>query len=152
VDATTTAVDDILARHPQVTGNLISVLHDVQSRFGYLPEEALRHLARKSGVPITRLYGIATFYRFFSLTPKGRHRIHVCLGTACHVKGGQRVLEEFERRLGVGAGETTPDMRYTLDQVRCVGACSFAPAVVVDETLYAGATTKKVTDILKKHR
>ena len=145
-------VDDILARHPQVTGNLISVLHEVQSLYNYLPEDALRHLAKKSGVPITRLYSIATFYHFFSLKPKGRHQVHVCLGTACHVKGGQRVLEEFERKLGVAAGETTPDMRYTVDEVRCVGACSFAPAVVVGETMYADVTPKKVSEILKKHR
>jgi len=145
-------VDDILARYPQVTGNLISVLHEVQSHYNYLPEDALRHLAKKSGVPITRLYGIATFYHFFSLKPKGRHQIHVCLGTACHVKGGQRILEEFERKLGVAAGETTRDMRYTVNEVRCVGACSFAPAVVVGDTMYADVTPKKVSDILKKHR
>jgi NADH-quinone oxidoreductase subunit E len=145
-------VDDILTRHPQVTGNLISVLHEVQSHYSYLPEDALRHLARKSGVPITRLFSIATFYHLFSLQPKGRHQIHVCLGTACHVKGGHRILEDFERKLGVRAGETTPDMRYTVDEVRCVGACSFAPAVVVGETMYAGVTPKKVSEILKKHR
>jgi NADH:ubiquinone oxidoreductase subunit E len=153
VDATDLKpVDDILVRHPRVTGNLISVLHEVQSHYSYLPEHALRHLAKKSGVPITRLYSIATFYHFFSLEPKGRHQIHVCLGTACHVKGGQRVLEEFERKLGVRAGETTPDLRYTVDEVRCVGACSFAPAVVVGETMYADVTPKKVSDILRKHR
>lgn len=145
-------VDGILTRYPQVTGNLISVLHEVQTHYGYLPEDALRHVARKSGVPITRLYGIATFYHFFSLKPKGRHQIHVCMGTACHVKGGQRVLEEFERKLGVSAGETTPDMKYTVNEVRCVGACSFAPAVVVGETMYADVTPKKVADILKRHK
>ncbi len=146
------AVDDILARHPEVKGNLISILHEVQSHYQYLPEEVLRHLAGRTGVPVTRLYGIATFYHFFSLKPKGRHQIHVCLGTACHVKGAHRVLDEFERRLGVRAGETTPDMRYTVDEVRCVGACSFAPAVVVGEKMYAEVTPRKVADILKRHR
>lgn len=142
--------DEILDGCPQVTGNLISVLHDVQSRYGYLPEEVLRHVAERTGVPITRLYGIATFYHHFSLTPKGRHQIHVCLGTACHVKGGARILEDLERRLGVKAGETTPDRNYSVSDVRCVGACSFAPVVVVDGATCGGMSPKKVADVLKK--
>ncbi len=145
-------VDEILGRFPEVTGNLISVLHEVQSRYSYLPEEVLRHLAGKTGIPITRLYSIATFYHFFSLKPKGRHQIHVCLGTACHVNGGQRILDDVERRLGVKAGETTADMRYSVSDVRCVGACSFAPVVIVDESTYGEVTPKKVSDILKKHK
>lgn len=143
-------IDEILARHPQVNGSLIAVLQEVQAHCNYLPEEALRHLSAQAGIPITRLYSIASFYHFFSLKPKGRHQIHVCLGTACHVKGGQRILEDFERRLGVKSGETTADGLYTLNDVRCIGACSFAPAVVVDEHVYAHVTSKKVTDILKK--
>ncbi len=145
------AVDEILERHPQVTGNLISILHEVQSRCGYLPEAALRHLSLRTGVPITRLYGIATFYHFFSLKPKGRHQVHVCLGTACHVKGGKRIIDELERSLGVKAGETTADMRFSLGEVRCVGACSFAPVVMVDEAMHGEVTPKQVTDLLKKH-
>jgi NADH-quinone oxidoreductase subunit E len=144
-------VDEILARHPRITGNVISVLHDVQSAYGYLPAEVLRHLAARTGVPITRLYGIASFYHLFSLEPKGRHRVHVCLGTACHVKGGRRILDEVERRLGIRAGETTLDLRYSVSEVRCVGACSFAPVVVVDESTYGEVTTRKVPEILGKH-
>jgi NADH:ubiquinone oxidoreductase subunit E len=145
------AVDEALARHPRVTGNLIAILHDVQSRCGWLPEPALRHLSARTGVPVTRLYGIASFYHFFSLTPKGRHQVHVCLGTACHVKGGRRILDDLERRLGVRSGETTPDRRFSVDEVRCVGACSFAPVVVVDEAAHGEMTAKKLSDLLKKH-
>jgi NADH:ubiquinone oxidoreductase subunit E len=147
-----TAVDEILERHPQVTGNVIAILHDVQSRYGWLPEPVLRHLSGKTGVPITRLYGIASFYHFLSLKPKGRHQLHVCLGTACHVKGGARILDDLERRLGIEAGETTPDMRYSLDEVRCVGACSFAPVVVVDQSTHGEMTPKRLADLLKKQR
>jgi NADH-quinone oxidoreductase subunit E len=143
--------DEILARHPRVSGNVIAILHEVQSRYGHLPEDVLRHVARETRIPITRLYGIATFYHLFSLEPMGRHRIHVCLGTACHVKGARRILDDVERRLGVKAGETTPDLRYTLDDVRCVGACSFAPVVVVDDSAHGGMTPKKVADLLKRH-
>ena len=123
-------VDNILARHPQVTGNLITVLHEVQSHYNYLPQDALYYLAQRTGIPITRLYSIATFYHFFSLKPKGKQTIHVCTGTACHVKGAARVMDELERRLGIKAGETTPDLQFTVNEVRCVGACSFAPVVV----------------------
>lgn len=146
-----TPVDQILSRYPEITGNLISVLHEIQSHYNYLPEDALRHLSKQSGVPVTRLYSIATFYHFFSLKPKGRHQIHVCLGTACHVKGGQRVLDEVKRRLGVNEGETTADGKYTVNEVRCVGACSFAPVVVVDNDTHCGMTSRKVPDILKKY-
>lgn len=143
-------VDDILAGYPEVRGSLIAVLHEIQSHYQYLPEDALRHLAERTGVPITRIYSIATFYHLFSLTPKGKHQIHVCLGTACHVKGSPRILDEFKRTLGVGEGETTADMRFSLDAVRCIGACSLAPVVVVDQETHGGVTAKKAVDILKK--
>lgn len=144
-------VDDILENYPEVTGNLISILHEIQSHYNHLPEDALRHLAAKTGVPITRLYSIATFYHFFSLTPKGKHQVRVCLGTACHVKGGQRILDEMKRKLGVNEGETTPDMQFTLDAVRCIGACSLAPVVVLDNDTHSNVTSKKALTILKNY-
>jgi len=147
----TKKINGILENYPDIKGNLISVLHEIQSLYNYLPEEALRYLSRKTRVPLTRLYSIATFYHFFSLTPKGRHQVHVCLGTACHVKGSQRVLDEVERRLCVKEGETTDDMRYTVDAVRCVGACSLAPVMVVDKDTHSNVTSKKAMDILKKY-
>ena len=144
-------VDDILSRHLQVTGNLITVLHEVQSHYNYLPQDALYYLAKRTGIPITRLYSIATFYHFFSLKPKGRQQIHICTGTACHVKGAQRILDELERKLGIRPGETTPDLQFTINEVRCVGACSFAPVVVAGGETYGEVTSRKITDILKRH-
>lgn len=145
-------VDAILLQYPEITGNLISVLHEIQSHYHYLPEDALRHLSKRTGVPITRLYSIATFYHLFSLTPKGRHQIHVCLGTACHVKGSQRVLDELKRKLQIDEGETTPDGEFSLDAVRCVGACSLAPVMVVDKDTHSNISSKKALDTLKKYK
>ena len=148
----TDPIDGILSRYVEVTGNLISLLHEVQSHFGYLPKDALYYLAKKTGIPITRLYSIATFYHFFSLKPKGRHEIHACTGTACHVKGASRILDELKRKLGIEAGETTPDMQFTLNEVRCVGACSFAPVVVVGDRTYGEVSSRKISEILKKYQ
>jgi len=143
-------VDDILARHLEVTGNLISVLHEVQSHYGYLPKDVLYYLSKQTGIPITRLYSIATFYHFFSLKPKGRHQIHVCTGTACHVKGAERILDELRRKLGIEAGETTADRQFSLSEVRCVGACSFAPVVVVGNETHGEVNSKAISKIIKK--
>jgi NADH:ubiquinone oxidoreductase subunit E len=145
------AIDKILEKFPEIKGNLISILHEVQSLENYLPEGSLRYLSQKTGVPLTQLYGIATFYHFFSLTPKGRHQIFVCLGTACHVKGSPRILGEVKKRLGAEEGDTTGDMRFTLNTVRCVGACSFAPVLLVDQDTHGNVAPKQVTDILNRY-
>ena len=143
-------VNDILARHLEVTGNLISVLHEVQSYYGYLPQDVLYYLAQQTGIPITRLYSIATFYHFFNLKPKGRHQVQVCTGTACHVKGAARILDELTRKLGIEPGETTPDRRFSLGLVRCVGACSFAPVVVVGNQTHGEVTSKMISKLIKE--
>jgi len=119
------------------TRALIQVLQDVQDRFHWLPPEALEHVAGALGVPLVQVYGVATFYRSFSLEPRGRHICTVCLGTACHVRGGAAVLEHFERTLGIAAGGTTPDGKYTLERVNCLGACALAPLAVVDARYYS---------------
>lgn len=144
-------IDQILTDFPEIKGNLISILHEVQSLYNYLPEESLRYLAHKINVPLTQLYGIATFYHFFSLTPKGRHSVNVCLGTACHVKGSPRILSLVKRKLGIDEGETTADMGFTLNTVRCIGACSLAPVMVVDKDTHGNVTTPIVQEILKKY-
>ncbi len=144
-------IDEVLRKYPDVKGNVIAILHGVQAAYHYLPESALRYVAKQTGVPLTRLYSIATFYHFFSLTPKGRHELNVCLGTACHVKGSRRVMDEVEQRLSVEEGGTTGDMRFTLRAVRCIGACSLAPVMVVDKDTYSNVTAKKAVDILKKY-
>ncbi len=127
---------------------LIRVLQDVQERYGWLPPEALEHVAAALGVPLVRVYGVATFYRSFSLSPRGRHVCTVCLGTACHVRGGAAVLDGFERRLGVPAGRTTPDGRYTLERVNCLGACALAPLAVVDGRAHGRMDEGQVEAIL----
>jgi NADH:ubiquinone oxidoreductase subunit E len=144
------AIDRILEEFPEISGNLISILHAVQALENYLPEGSLRYLSKKTGVPLTRLYAIATFYHFFSLIPKGKHRIHLCQGTACHVKGSPRILNEVKKRLRVEEGETTEDRRFTLETVRCVGACSLAPVMVVDDKTHGNLVLKDVPNILKK--
>jgi len=127
---------------------LIQVLQDVQDRFHWLPPEALEHVAEALGVPLVQVYGVATFYKIFSLSPHGRHVCTVCLGTACHVRGGVAVLEQFERKLGISAGQTTPDGAYTLERVNCLGACALAPLAVVDGRYYGQMTEARVESIL----
>jgi len=127
---------------------LIQVLQDVQDRFHWLPPEALEHIAGALGVPLVQVYGVATFYRSFSLEPRGRHVCTVCLGTACHVRGGAAVLEQFERKLGIPAGATTPDGKYTLERVNCLGACALAPLAVIDGRYYSRMTEAKAEAVL----
>jgi NADH-quinone oxidoreductase subunit E len=127
---------------------LIQVLQDIQDRFHWLPPETLGQVAAALGVPLAQVYGVATFYRSFSLSPRGRHICTVCLGTACHVRGGGAVLESFERRLGIAAGETSSDGAYTLEKVNCLGACALAPLAVVDGRYHGQMTEAKVEAVL----
>ena len=127
---------------------LIQVLQDIQDRFHWLPPEALEQVAADLGLPLAQVYGVATFYRSFSLSSRGRHICTVCLGTACHVRGGAAILDEFERRLGITAGRTTPDGAYTLERVNCLGACALAPLAVVDGRYYSRMTEAKVAAAL----
>jgi len=131
---------------------LISILQDIQGTFNYLPKEALEVVSKTVGIPLIDIISVATFYRSFSLEPKGEHVITVCLGTACHVRGGQKILDEFEKKLGIEAGHTTSDNRYTLETVACLGCCAIGPVVVVDGNYHAQTSIKKVDSILKKYR
>ena len=136
----------VRAREGQL-GSLVAVLQDVQSECGYLPEAALRAVSELTGRPLVDVYGVATFYSAFSLTPRGRHVVSVCQGTACHVRGSAKVLEELARRLGIGPGETTPDGEVTLETVNCLGACALGPVVVVDGTYHPYVDTTKARRI-----
>ena len=143
--------DELGALTAKAAGNrraLIQVLQDIQDRYHWLPPEALEHVARALGVPLVQVYGVATFYKIFSLSPRGRHTCTVCLGTACHVRGGRAVLEGFERRLGIAAGQTTPDGAYALERVNCLGACALAPLAVVDGRFFGKMTEDKVEAVL----
>ncbi|MFZ5572246.1 MAG: NAD(P)H-dependent oxidoreductase subunit E [Thermodesulfobacteriota bacterium] len=142
-------LDDIMERYPSQPEYLIFYLQDIQSEYGYISRESMQEVCDRIGVPLTQAYAVATFYQSFRLDPRGEHEIRVCLGTACHLKGGQRIVAELERRIGVGPGETTPDLRYTLNTVNCVGACALAPVVVVDEEYQPNMTAKKLEKFLE---
>lgn len=145
------AINAILEKFPEIKGNLMAVLHEVQDRFHYLPEAELRYIAKKTGIPIAQIYSVAKFYNRFSLEPKGKNRICVCMGTACHVKGGERLMDEMKARLKIDNQETTDDLNFSLDEVRCIGACSLAPAMVVNEDVYGKVSLRQVAKILSKY-
>ncbi len=128
----TQTVNRILRRYGNDPTDIIAILQDVQQTYRYLPRDVMETLAAKLDIPLSRIYHLATFFRAFSLEPRGKHELHVCLGTACHVRGAPRILEALERRLKIKAGETTPDLEITLETVNCVGACALGPVVVVD--------------------
>ena len=145
-------IDSILSKFPEIKGSLIGILHEVQNHFHYLPEGELRYVSKKTQIPITQIYSIINFYNRFSLKPKGKNEICVCLGTACHVKGAEKVMNEISAKLKIGKGETTDDMNFSLDEVRCIGACSLAPAVVVNEDTHVMVSPKQVVTILSKYK
>jgi NADH-quinone oxidoreductase subunit E len=147
---TTQEIKEIVDRHSGERGDLISILEDIQSKYSYLPEDALRTVAEQTGRGLTDIYGLATFYRWFSLKPRGKHLCSVCLGTACHVRSGVVIAEEFGRELGIKAGETTSDKEFTLETVNCLGACALGPIVVVDGHYFSNVKPVEVKDILSK--
>ncbi len=143
-------VATIISKYSGNPDSLVSILQDIQSERHYLPEDALRVVARQLDLPPIQVYGVATFFKAFSLKPRGKHIVSVCLGTACHVRGAPAVLDEVKRRLGIEPGETTEDMVFTLETVNCLGACALGPIVVVDGKYHGGTTPGKVKKILPK--
>lgn len=139
-------VEGLLAKHG---GLLIPTLQDIQERYNYLAEEALREVAEKSGIPLRDVYGVATFYSAFSFTPKGKHIITVCLGTACHIRGGAKIVDVLSEKLGIKPGQTTPDLQFTLQTVNCLGCCAIGPIVVVDGEYYGQMTPQKALSQVK---
>jgi NADH-quinone oxidoreductase subunit E len=142
--------EEITSRYSGESGDLIPILQEAQERFGYLPEEAMQRFAKFLKLPPSTVYGVGTFYAQFKLTPTGRRLVKVCRGTACHVRGGVRILQEVERRLGIKPGETTDDLEYTLETIACFGSCALAPVMVVDKDVYGRMTTSKVGQILSE--
>jgi NADH-quinone oxidoreductase subunit E len=141
-------IDNVVEQYGGDKSALVGILQEVQRREGYLPRKTLTRLSEKLDLPLSRLYALATFYRSFSLTPTGRHKVCVCLGTACHVRGGQAILDRLERLLGVRAGSTTLDRRFTLETVRCVGCCSLGPVVRVNDETHGRVRQDKLAQIL----
>jgi NADH:ubiquinone oxidoreductase subunit E len=152
LDTDKTKIQSLIDKHQGLKKNLIAILLDVQENFNYLPPDALRQVAKALGMPLIDVLGVATFYRAFSLRPRGKHMCLVCLGTACHVRGAQKILEEIERKLGVPAGENTKDGQFTLETAACLGCCAIGPVVVVDSEYHGHATIRKVAPILDKYR
>jgi len=144
-------LDNVIGVHGNDSSQLIGILQDVQKEYNYLPLVAVMQVSEKLKVPFSRLYSIATFFKAFSLQPRGRHIITVCLGTACHVRKAPRIVDEISRSLGIRAGETTPDRIFTLETVNCLGTCALGPVAVVDGKYFGNLTVKKIGALLKRY-
>ena len=145
-----TLVAEVFSHFQGRRDELIPVLQETQAVFGYLPEEAMRSISRFMRMPESQVYGVATFYSQFYFARRGKHKVRVCCGTACHVAGATRVLETFERELGIACGGTSEDYEYSLERVACVGSCALSPVVVVDGEVFAQVDPSKVLDIVRK--
>ncbi len=132
--------------------DLIEILHFTQDHYGYVPQEAQSLIAQRLRIPPSRVYGVITFYSYFSQIPKGKNKINVCLGTACYIKGGQAILAEFEKQLGISSGETTADRLFSINPAHCLGDCSKSPIVMINEDVYTEVTPSDVSEILDKYR
>lgn len=145
-------VKKIIESNKDTQGALIPVLHKIQHIYGYLPEDVLHLVSEELDVPMTEIYGVATFYHFFSLKPKGEHVIRVCLGTACYVKGSQLLIDKLSEILGIELGDTTKDNKFTLEATRCIGACGLAPAMMIGEKVYGRLTPDAIPNILEEYK
>ncbi len=146
------ALREVIASSKATPGCLMHILQEAQAIYGYLPMQVQKTVATELGIPLSEVYGVVTFYSQFSLTPKGKNRISVCLGTACYVKGADKILKEVEKQLGIKCGECTADGLFSIDSCRCVGACGLAPVMMIGEEVYGKLTPDKVKGILDEHR
>ena len=144
-------IDEILQKYRGQDGALIPLLQEAQEIYGYLTEEVLTAISRGLKIPLSRIYGVVTFYAQFYLTPRGRHTVRVCRGTACHVRGGMSIRKTVKQFLGVEENETTPDFKFTFETVACLGACALSPVLLVDKTYYGKLTPAKVGKVLKQY-
>ncbi len=145
-------VDEVITEYRSKPGALIPVLQIAQSMFGYLPQPVLKHISLELNKPFSEVAGVASFYSFFSIVPRGKHLIRVCLGTACYVRGGKHVLGALKKVLGIDVGETTPDGLFTLDVGRCFGACGLAPAVMIDNDTHQRVKAQRIQELLEPYR
>ena len=144
-------LNKIISKHKGKPGSLIPVLEEAQVSLEYLPISVQKKIALELNLPLSRVYGVVTFYSFFTMTPRGKHTVRVCLGTACYVRGGKAIYETIEKQFGITEGETTPDRMFTLETVRCLGACGLGPVVVVDEDVHGRVKPGKVKEILSQY-
>jgi len=145
-------IDTIIKRYGKKESAILAILQDIQTKEKYLPKEVLEQVSQKMRIPMTNIFRIATFYNALSIKPRGRHKIDVCLGTACHVRGGTKIIDKLSRDLGIQVGETTKDKQFTLESVRCVGCCSLGPVMVVDGNVFGRLTQEKVPRLLKEFK
>ena len=145
-------INAIIERYAGKESSILAILQDIQAKEKYLPKETLEHLGEQLHIPLSKIYRIATFFRAFSLMPRGRHEIIACLGTACHVRGGQRIVDQFTMELGIRSGETTPDRNFTLETVNCLGVCAAGPVVAIDGQYFGKMSPIKVEETIKKFR
>ncbi len=147
-----TALDEILSSMSEISSSdLIPILQGIQHSYGYLPPEVLKEMSRRTGIAASTIYGVATFYEQFHLEPHGRHTIRCCRGTACHVKGGPEIIDAIKGVIGVEAGETTDDMRFTFETVACLGTCFLAPVIMVNNDYYGNLSSERIEEILNKY-
>ena len=144
-------LDSVFEKHRGEEGTLIPVLQEAQGIYGYLSEELLATIAKRLNIPLSRVFGVVTFYAQFYTTPRGRYTVRVCRGTACHVRGGKNVLKAVQQALGIGEGETTPDFKFTFETVACLGACALSPVLLVNKNYYGKLTPAKVGKVLKQY-
>lgn len=144
-------LEAIIAKHKGKPGGLIPVLEEAQVALEYLPVSVQKKIAKGLNLPLSRVYGVVTFYSFFTMTPRGRHTVRVCLGTACYVRGGKALADALEKEFGVEEGETTPDRKFTYETVRCLGACGLGPVVIVDEDVHGRMKPSKIKDVLSQY-
>jgi len=144
-------VKQVLQKYQHDKSVLVDILHDIQAESGYLPKEVLEETSKGLDVPLSRVYSVATFFKAFSLKPRGRYLINVCMGTACHVRGAVKVLEKIEQELGIKTGESTTDLKFTLETVNCVGACALGPMVIIGEDYHGEMTPEAVGSVLENY-
>ncbi|OPY84908.1 MAG: NADP-reducing hydrogenase subunit HndA [Smithella sp. PtaU1.Bin162] len=144
-------LDEIIKKHKSKPGGLIPVLEEAQIALEYLPISVQKKIAAGLNLPLSRVYGVVTFYSFFTMTPRGKHTVRVCLGTACYVRGGKAIADTLKKEFGIEEGETTPDRMFTLETVRCLGACGLGPVIVVDEEVHGRVKPSKVKEILAQY-
>jgi NADH:ubiquinone oxidoreductase subunit E len=144
-------LDKIINKHKGKPGGLIPVLEEAQVALEYLPVSVQKKIAKEMNLPLSRVYGVVTFYSFFTMTPRGKHTVRVCLGTACYVRGGKALAESLQKEFGIKEGETTPDRMFTLETVRCLGACGLGPVVVVDDEVHGRMKPSKVREVLAQY-
>ena len=151
-EAAVAQINEICDRYVGETTPLMMILSDIQKEYGYIPIDVQEIVSEKTGISVAEIYGVVTFYSFFSLKPKGKYIIGCCLGTACYVKGAQQIIDKFSEVLGIAPGETTEDGLFTIDALRCIGACGIAPAVTINGTVYPKMAVSKIPEVIEEYR